>query len=77
MTAPSLTSFAAPEGRVSAFGRPGGTEMNFQQLRSVREAVRQGFNLTEVAVALSEKLAIADSGTICSLRPRTKIAAMS
>jgi len=26
--------------------------MNFQQLRSVREAVRQGFNLTEVAVAL-------------------------
>ena len=26
--------------------------MNFQQLRSVREAVRQGFNLTEVAAAL-------------------------
>jgi LysR family cys regulon transcriptional activator len=26
--------------------------MNFQQLRSVREAVRQGFNLTEVAQAL-------------------------
>ncbi len=26
--------------------------MNFQQLRSVREAVRQGFNLTEVAHAL-------------------------
>ena len=26
--------------------------MNFQQLRSVREAVRQGFNLTEVAEAL-------------------------
>ena len=26
--------------------------MNFQQLRSVREAVRRGFNLTEVAVAL-------------------------
>ena len=26
--------------------------MNFQQLRSVREAVRQGFNLTEVANAL-------------------------
>ena len=26
--------------------------MNFQQLRSVREAVRQGFNLTEVADAL-------------------------
>jgi LysR family cys regulon transcriptional activator len=26
--------------------------MNFQQLRSIREAVRRGFNLTEVAVAL-------------------------
>ena len=26
--------------------------MNFQQLRSVREAVRRGFNLTEVAAAL-------------------------
>ena len=26
--------------------------MNFQQLRSVREAVRRGFNLTEVAQAL-------------------------
>ena len=26
--------------------------MNFQQLRSVREAVRCGFNLTEVAAAL-------------------------
>jgi len=26
--------------------------MNFQQLRSVREAVRRGFNLTEVALAL-------------------------
>ena len=26
--------------------------MNFQQLRSVREAVRRGFNLTEVANAL-------------------------
>ena len=26
--------------------------MNFQQLRSVRETVRQGFNLTEVAAAL-------------------------
>jgi LysR family cys regulon transcriptional activator len=26
--------------------------MNFQQLRSIREAVRQGFNLTEVAQAL-------------------------
>jgi len=26
--------------------------LNFQQLRSVREAVRQGFNLTEVATAL-------------------------
>ena len=26
--------------------------MNFQQLRSVREAVRCGFNLTEVAEAL-------------------------
>ena len=26
--------------------------MNFQQLRSVREAVRQGFNLTDVAAAL-------------------------
>ncbi len=26
--------------------------MNFQQLRSVREAIRQGFNLTEVASAL-------------------------
>ena len=26
--------------------------MNFQQLRSVREAVRRGFNLTEVAVVL-------------------------
>ncbi len=26
--------------------------MNFQQLRAVREAVRQGFNLTEAAVAL-------------------------
>ena len=26
--------------------------MNFQQLRSVREAVRQGFNLTEVAQVL-------------------------
>ena len=26
--------------------------MNFQQLRSVREAVRLGFNLTEVAAAL-------------------------
>jgi len=28
------------------------TTMNFQQLRSVREAVRRGFNLTEVAQAL-------------------------
>ncbi len=27
-------------------------EVNFQQLRSVREAVRQGFNLTEVAATL-------------------------
>ncbi len=27
-------------------------DMNFQQLRSVREAVRRGFNLTEVAAAL-------------------------
>ena len=27
--------------------------MNFQQLRSVREAVRQGFNLTEVAARLA------------------------
>src|SRR6218665_1649001 len=27
-------------------------DMNFQQLRSVREAVRRGFNLTEVAQAL-------------------------
>jgi LysR family cys regulon transcriptional activator len=27
-------------------------DMNFQQLRSVREAVRQGFNLTEVAAVL-------------------------
>ena len=27
--------------------------MNFQQLRSVREAVRRGFNLTEVANALA------------------------
>ena len=27
--------------------------MNFQQLRSVREAVRQGFNLTEVATTLN------------------------
>ena len=26
--------------------------MNFQQLKSVREAVRQGFNLTEVAQVL-------------------------
>ena len=26
--------------------------MNFQQLRSVREAVRQGFNLTSVAEVL-------------------------
>ena len=26
--------------------------MNFQQLRSIREAVRRGFNLTEVARAL-------------------------
>ena len=26
--------------------------MNFQQLRSVRETVRQGFNLTEVAGVL-------------------------
>ena len=26
--------------------------MNFQQLRSVREAVRRGFNLTEVAQSL-------------------------
>src|SRR5271165_3677958 len=28
------------------------TLMNFQQLRSVREAARRGFNLTEVAAAL-------------------------
>ena len=26
--------------------------MNFQQLRSVREAVRRGFNLTEAALAM-------------------------
>jgi len=31
---------------------PGRFPMNFQQLRSVREAVRHGFNLTEVAQAL-------------------------
>jgi LysR family cys regulon transcriptional activator len=30
----------------------GGDGVNFQQLRSVREAVRRGFNLTEVAAAL-------------------------
>ncbi len=29
-----------------------GAQVNFQQLRSVREAVRQGFNLTAVAAAL-------------------------
>ena len=34
--------------------------MNFQQLRSVREAQRRGFNLTEVAQALLEaRLALA------------------
>jgi hypothetical protein len=29
--------------------------MNFQQLRSVRETVRQGFNLTLVAEALTPR----------------------
>ena len=29
--------------------------MNFQQLRSVREAVRLGFNLTAVAQALRDR----------------------
>jgi len=32
--------------------RIAGNSMNFQQLRSVREAARRGFNLTEVAAAL-------------------------
>ena len=33
--------------------------MNFQQLRSVREAVRRGFNLTEVAASRTRLAAIA------------------
>jgi LysR family cys regulon transcriptional activator len=44
-------------GRIASFGVPRGGDkltrsMNFQQLRSVREAVRRGFSLTEVAHAL-------------------------
>ena len=35
-----------------AGARPPAPPVNFQQLRSVREAVRQGFNLTLVAEAL-------------------------
>jgi hypothetical protein len=34
MNNPKLTSFAAPEGRVSSFGRPGGTDMNNPKLTS-------------------------------------------
>ncbi|WP_153133511.1 hypothetical protein, partial [Dechloromonas hortensis] len=33
-------------------GRKGQTRMNFQQLRIIRETIRQDFNLTEVANAL-------------------------
>ena len=42
---------ATMRGCLSCRHRPAPT-VNFQQLRSVREAVRQGFNLTEVAAAL-------------------------
>src|SRR5215471_1644024 len=52
---PSRPKIISPFGTNDSFvrdrraARDNGSLMNFQQLRSVREAVRCGFNLTEVA----------------------------
>ena len=47
--------------------------MNFQQLRSVREAVRLGFNLTAVAQALQQAWA----GDAALARPVPDLAALA